>query len=100
MKSTAHTEHGTLRYRDASQRELALEEAGFVNNEDAGPLEVVARDKGYPTADDILVELVEQEYRSSFRSQSEVAANGRTNRRCSSKPPPTPTDVAFAGLAR
>ena len=33
---------------------------------------------------------------ATFRSQSEVAANGRTNR--PSKPPPTRTDVAFAGL--
>ena len=52
-------------------------------------------DKGYH-GNDILVELVEQEYGATFRSQSEVAANGRTNR--PSKPPPTRTDVAFAGL--
>ena len=62
------------------------------SHEDAGR-EVVG-DKGYH-GNDILVELVEQEYRY-ISDQSEVAANGRTNR--PSKPPPTRTDVAFAGL--
>ena len=84
----------TLEKAQSNLRELA-NNAEYCEriHEDAGR-EVVG-DKGYH-GNDILVELVDKNTGASFRSQSEVAANGRTNR--PKQAPPTRTDVAFAGL--